>query len=88
MTFLMSDVRVLLEEKKNISSPVVSGAISQTLSDDLITRDCVTWTPLPTQYRCQFLRVPTDLWITFQREAGSAQDVKQGSEGGDRIKSS
>jgi len=41
--------RVLLEEKKNISSPA-SGARSQPLFDDSITRDCVTWTPLPTQY--------------------------------------
>lgn len=62
--------RVLLEEKKNTSSPAraasaasvasaasaaspasaASGTISAVLSDDSITRDCVTWTPLPTQY--------------------------------------
>jgi len=56
--------RVLLEERKNISSSAsvaspasaasaasaASGTISAALSDDSITRDCITWTPLPTQY--------------------------------------
>lgn len=43
--------RVLLEEQKNSSSPATSPASSQAaFPDDSITRDCVTWTPLPTQY--------------------------------------
>ena len=76
--------RVLLEEKKNVSSPA-SGALSQPLSDDSITRDCVTWTPLPTQYRYfLFGLLQLTCWVTFQRQARS-QKVREGS---DRVGSS
>jgi len=37
--------RVLLEEKRNSSSSTIGP-----VSEENLTRDCVTWTPLPTQY--------------------------------------
>ena len=56
--------RVLLEEQKNSSSPATSPASSQAaFPDDSITRDCVTWTPLPTQYRCLLFQIFHSMWI-------------------------
>ena len=56
--------RVLLEEQKNSSSPATSPASSQAaFPDDSITRDCVTWTPLPTQYRCLLFQIFHSRWI-------------------------
>ena len=43
---MLQHVRVLLEEKRNSSSSTIGPVYEENL-----TRDCVTWTPLPIQYR-------------------------------------
>ena len=81
--------RVLLEEQKNSSSPATSPASSQAaFPDDSITRDCVTWTPLPTQYRCLLFNCCQLVMVEFQWEAGSQKILQQSWEGGDRVWSS
>ena len=45
---MLQHVRVLLEEKRNSSSSTIGP-----VAEENLTRDCVTWTPLPTQYRCR-----------------------------------
>ena len=47
---MLQHVRVLLEEKRNSSSSTIGP-----VAEENLTRDCVTWTPLPTQYRCRVL---------------------------------
>ena len=47
---MLQHVRVLLEEKRNSSSSTMGPVYEENL-----TRDCVTWTPLPTQYRYRCL---------------------------------
>ena len=81
--------RVLLEEQKNSSSPATSPTSSQAaFPDDSITRDCVTWTPLPNQYRCLLLNCCQLVMVEFQWEAGNQKSLQQSWERSDRVWSS